>query len=698
MSSQLGETSEFYRRILEQSRAVIIAVVDARLDLVYINESVFEVTGYSHELFLNRTVHWNDIVVQEDLQKIRYYHRRRSAGDKDVPDQYEVRIVDRNGLHRNLVLQVGNYLDAGNLVITLFDISHWKRYEERLLGNEEKLKAMVELSREITLVVNESMTIEYAGGAVVSLLGYRPEALNTRNFRDFIHSEDIDRVSALFLSGITEMSTFDILDFRLRNTDDEWVHMEANCNNQLNNHRISGVIVTLRDISARKVAEEKAQFYEHYDYLTRLPNRRMFFERLGLELRHIKRRSTTFAVLCFGVDRFKEVNDLFGPKIGDRLLVEIGKILSRSFRKDDSVSRLEGDKFGVLVTDVNRTDHVLEIVKKILEVFKEPIGILGERIRVSVSIGVAVYPDDGFNEEMLVKNSETALFMAKERGKSTYQMYNRRLHSSIQARRTLERQFEQALGGNEFHALFQPKVDRKGRIIGAEALARWNSPELGQIPPDQFIPVAESSGLIIPFGREILDLALREWQRCVCAGEGEEKPVLAVNLSPFQFGHPDLVRDIQRALEKTGFDPALLELEITETGIMRDQDEAEKKLLQLNEMGVSIAIDDFGTGYSSLKKIKDFPVGTIKIDKSFLENLNFSRKSSTIINAIIGLSHDLGFSVVAEGVETLDQLEFLQEAGCNIYQGYLFDKPLAIEELASRFTVRYYPVLLNAGS
>jgi diguanylate cyclase (GGDEF)-like protein/PAS domain S-box-containing protein len=670
--------------------------MNAKLDLVYINDSVAEVTGYPSELFISGAVHWNELIVQEDYQKIQYYHRRRLAGDKDVPDQYEIRIIDRNGLHRNLVLQVGDYVDAGYFVITLFDISHWKRYEERLLGNEEKLKAMVELSREITLVANESMVIEYAGGAVLPLLGYRTEILNANNLRDLVHPEDVDRVSAIYLTGITEASTFDILDFRLRNFDDEWVHMEANCNNQLNNHRISGVIITLRDISARKVAEAKAQFYEHYDYLTRLPNRRMFFERLGLELRHIKRRSTTFAVLCFGVDRFKEVNDLFGPKIGDRLLMEIGKILSKSFRRDDSVSRLEGDKFGVLLTDVSRTEHVLDIVKKTLDLFAEPVTILGERIRVSVSIGVAVYPDDGFNEEMLIKNSETALFMAKERGRSTYQMYNRRIHSSIQARRTLERRFEQALGGNEFYALFQPKVDRQGSIVGAEALARWNSPELGMISPDQFIPVAESSGLIIPFGREILELALREWQRCAIAG-GEDL-VLAVNLSPFQFGHPDLVRDIQRALKKTGFNPALLELEITETGIMRNQDEAEKKLSQLEDMGVSIAIDDFGTGYSSLKKIKDFPVGTIKIDKSFLENLNFSRKSSTIINAIIGLSHDLGFSVVAEGVETMDQLEFLQEAGCNIYQGYLFDKPLAIEEFAARCEVKSYPVLPNKGS
>ncbi|WP_319559705.1 EAL domain-containing protein [Marispirochaeta sp.] len=696
MSSQLRETPHFYRRVLSQSKAVIIAVMNAKLDLVYINDSVAEVTGYPSELFISGAVHWNELIVQEDYQKIQYYHRRRLAGDKDVPDQYEIRIIDRNGLHRNLVLQVGDYVDAGYFVITLFDISHWKRYEERLLGNEEKLKAMVELSREITLVANESMVIEYAGGAVLPLLGYRTEILNANNLRDLVHPEDVDRVSAIYLTGITEASTFDILDFRLRNFDDEWVHMEANCNNQLNNHRISGVIITLRDISARKVAEAKAQFYEHYDYLTRLPNRRMFFERLGLELRHIKRRSTTFAVLCFGVDRFKEVNDLFGPKIGDRLLMEIGKILSKSFRRDDSVSRLEGDKFGVLLTDVSRTEHVLDIVKKTLDLFAEPVTILGERIRVSVSIGVAVYPDDGFNEEMLIKNSETALFMAKERGRSTYQMYNRRIHSSIQARRTLERRFEQALGGNEFYALFQPKVDRQGSIVGAEALARWNSPELGMISPDQFIPVAESSGLIIPFGREILELALREWQRCAIAG-GEDL-VLAVNLSPFQFGHPDLVRDIQRALKKTGFNPALLELEITETGIMRNQDEAEKKLSQLEDMGVSIAIDDFGTGYSSLKKIKDFPVGTIKIDKSFLENLNFSRKSSTIINAIIGLSHDLGFSVVAEGVETMDQLEFLQEAGCNIYQGYLFDKPLAIEEFAARCEVKSYPVLPNKGS
>ena len=694
MSLDDGAAPSPYLRILKEARTAVI-MVDSRLNLVYANDFAEELTGYSKRMFLEGKIRWQQLVISEDRRQIEYYQRRRLGGDPEIPEQFECRIIDRNGLHRNLLLQVGALGSDGLTVVSIFDVSHWKRYEERLLGNEEKLKAMVELSREITLVVNESMGIEYAGGAVLQLLRTGSDSLERQYLQELIHEDDVDRVAALYVSGIQELSTFDILDFRLRGNEGEWIHVEANCNNQLNNPRISGVILTIRDISARKLAEERAQFYQHYDYLTRLPNRRMFFERLSLELRHIKRRSTTFAVLSIGLDRFKEINDLFGPKVGDRLLIEVGKTLSGAFRKDDSVSRLEGDKFAVLLTDINRTEHIVDIVKKALVLFADPIVITHEQIQLSASIGVAVYPDDGVNEDQLIKNSETALFMAKEKGRATFQLYNRRLHNSMQARRNLERRLEEALGKTEFFVLYQPKVDRQGRMTGAEALARWRSPTLGMVTPDQFIPVAEGTGLIIKLGREIMELACTQWKQMTMGVERELS--LAVNLSPFEFGHHALIADIQEVLSRTGFDPTRLEIEITETGIMRNEDDAVQKLAQLTEMGISIAIDDFGTGYSSLKKLKDFPVGTVKIDKSFLENLNYSRKSSTIINAIIGLAHDLEFSVVAEGVEYPEQLDFLQTAGCDIYQGYLFDKPLSEEELMERLKEVKYSAFLSSS-
>ncbi len=670
----------FYETVIENSQSAIL-VFDEWLNLIYVNGAVSEISGYTREELLSGGVHWDSLLREDDLQKVRYFHDRRKDGDSEIPLQYECSIIDRNGVHRGLLVQVGIVPEMSMSVVNIFDVTHWKRYEERLLGNEEKLNAMVELSQEISLILGDGMQIEYATGAILSLLGYGPHDLIGRTLKELIHEEDRDQVSALYISGITDLKNFDILDFRLRVFSGDYVHVEANCNNQLDNFRIGGVILTIRDISARKNAEEKARFFQHYDYLTRLPNRRMFFERLGLELRHVKRRSTTFAVLCIGLDRFKEINDLYGPKMGDRILVEIGEELNSFYRKEDSIARLEGDKFAVLLTDIKRTEHVIPIVQKTLDRFSSTLSIGGEQIRVAASIGVAVYPDDGHNEEQLIRNCETAMFMAKEKGRSAYQFYNRRQHTSLQARRSMQRKLERAVGQNEFFLLYQPKVDREGDIIGAEALARWNSADLGIVPPDTFIPVVEQSGLIVEFGREILRNACHNWPKIMAGYESVHQ--LAVNLSPFQFCQPDLVNSIRDILEETGFDASRLELEITETGIMQDQNDAVGKLRELTAMGIKVAIDDFGTGYSSLKQLKDFPVDTIKIDKSFLENLNYSQKSSTIINAIIGLSHDLGFSVVAEGVENREQLDFLQQAGCDIYQGYLFGKPMSEKEFTT---------------
>mgnify|MGYP000985164766 CR=1 FL=1 len=392
-----------------------------------------------------------------------------------------------------------------------------------------------------------------------------------------------------------------------------------------------------------------------------------------------RNRGRVFGVMAIGLDRFKRINDLYGTAAGDTVLREAAHALRGAFRNDDIVARYRGDKFLALFPDIKSQDHIKEIIAKGQSAFAKPVRLdLGDEVTLSASIGVALYPNDARSAEDLVRNAETALYMAKESGRDRYRLFDAQLNGFIIERQKIETDLNAAIAQERLVPFFQPKVDRNGCIVGAEALVRWRHYSGVIKAPGYFIDVAEKSGCIDSIGDMMLRMTCQmaaSWQ-----AEGLPQVPISINLSPRQFGRDDLVDSIKRSLEKSYVDPRLLDFEITESGIRENEKEGIRKLLELKELGASVSIDDFGTGYSSFSKLKDYPIDTLKIDKSFIDPLPSDKRASIIASAIIDLAHTLSFTVVAEGVENADQLGFLDTIFCDTFQGYLFSKPVAEDE------------------
>lgn len=433
-----------------------------------------------------------------------------------------------------------------------------------------------------------------------------------------------------------------------------------------------------RTEKALRVSEEKAAFYETHDTVTKLPNRETFINILDIEVKKALNRKQTFAVMCIGIDKFKNINNMYTHGFGDKLLRVIGERLEKALRQNDSLCRFSGDKFVLLFSDLSRMEDVFGIVKKMFHVINEPFNVEKSIMKITSSIGICLYPNDGGNGDVLLKNSETAMYTAKDSGRNTYRLFNEKMNSEMISRMKMEKELQEAINKDEFVAYYQPKVDHSGLIIGMESLIRWNSPEKGLIPPYQFIPVAEKTGMIVDIGKTILMKSCMQNKKWQMQGYAPKK--VAVNLSPFELKQFGLIANIADTVKRSGLDPQWLELEITESGIMENEKEAIKILTNIHEMGISISIDDFGTGYSSLSKLKDYPIDTLKIDKIFVDNLPNDKKSVTIVTSIIDLAHNLGFKVVAEGVEKQEQLEFLKSYNCDQFQGYYFSKPVSTED------------------
>lgn len=446
----------------------------------------------------------------------------------------------------------------------------------------------------------------------------------------------------------------------------------------------------VRNITERKKAEEMVKFQHYHDSLTKLPNRMLFHERLNLALAHAGLNHQMLAVLFLDLDRFKLVNDILGHSVGDQLLKGMAERLNRCLNEGDSVARTGGDEFALLISRVYQAENVAKTAEKIMETLKFPFNLGGEEVFSTASIGISLYPNDGTDGETLLKNSEAAMYRAKEKGGNCYQFYTPTMNTRILERLTLENSLRRALKRKEFIAYYQPQVDiSTGRIVGMEALARWSSPEKGLIPPAKFIPLAEETDLIIPLGEIIL------WMACAQNKAWQDAGFLpmrvAVNLSARQFQQENLVKSIAQILKETGLEPQWLELEITESVLMQDFEFTSATLRDLRKMGVQISIDDFGTGYSSLNYLKKFPINTLKIDQSFIRDSMINSNDATIITAMIILAHNLNLTVTAEGVETEEQLVFLKDHQCDKMQGYIFSPPVSAEKfgkmLADGYTV-----------
>ncbi|MBV8634763.1 MAG: EAL domain-containing protein, partial [Burkholderiaceae bacterium] len=441
----------------------------------------------------------------------------------------------------------------------------------------------------------------------------------------------------------------------------------------------------------------------YHDPLTELPNRAMFNRHLSHAIAHAQRYHKGLAVLFIDLDRFKNINDTLGHDAGDRLLKEMAHRISSCLRQSDVVARtavgnggdgegcgdlvarLGGDEFVVLIEEVTDTARVSHIARKLLSALVKEFPLEGQLIHVTASIGISTFPEDGRNEFSLMKHADIAMYRAKDRGKNTFQFYSAQMDLHSAEMLALESGLRRSLEREEFVLFYQPKVEaRTGRIAGVEALMRWQHPELGLVSPVHFIPLAEESGLIGPLSHWVIQEALnqnRRWQEL-----GLPSLRMAINLSARQFIDEDLLTDTLRALKESNVDPSLLELEITESMMMHNTERTVQILSELRRIGIRIAIDDFGIGYSSLSHLKRFPVDTIKIDRSFIKDIPGDRADEAITEAIIAMSKSLQIKVVAEGVESLDQLRFLRARGCDEIQGYFFSRPVPAAEFARLLT------------
>ncbi len=443
---------------------------------------------------------------------------------------------------------------------------------------------------------------------------------------------------------------------------------------------VTSVVSLSRDISERRRAEEQIEKLAYYDSLTGLPNRTLLKDRLGQVLAQARRDDRQVAVLFLDLDRFKGINDTLGHECGDLLLKAVAERLQECVRSADTVARLGGDEFVLILPAVHKGDGGGQAARKVLESLSVPYDLDGQEVYCSSSIGIALFPMDGEDVDALLKNADTAMYVAKERGRSNFQFFSREMNQRAVERLVLESRLRRALDREELRLYYQPQVDlREGRVIGVEALLRWELPGMGLISPARFIPIAEETGLIGPIGAWVLETAcmqVRSWHQA-----GLSSLRVAVNLSGRQLVHSDLVGQVTEALERSGLPPEFLELELTESILMEHPEKARKSLQKLKDLGVLLAIDDFGTGYSSLNYLKHFPLDRLKIAGAFVRDIPGDSDDAAIAEAVIAMAHSLRLEVIAEEVESLEQVDFLVDRHCHLMQGYFFGKPVPAEAL-----------------
>jgi diguanylate cyclase (GGDEF)-like protein/PAS domain S-box-containing protein len=445
--------------------------------------------------------------------------------------------------------------------------------------------------------------------------------------------------------------------------------------------QITHFVAAFNDLTVSKLAEERIRALAYHDPLTGLPNRLLLHDRLRCALANARRGRGTLAVLFLDLDHFKFVNDSLGHAVGDRLLVEIARRLKHCVREVDTVARVGGDEFVIVLEHLHQRADAVAIVDKIHAAFAPPIDIDGRELHASASLGIALHPEDGEDAETLMRNADTAMYQAKAAGRDTYQFFAPFMNEHVRERLDLENTLRHALERGEFELHYQPIVDlRNDLVVGAEALIRWRRADDALVAPDRFIPIAEETGFIVEIGEWVMRRACRDYVAWRAQGIAPQR--LSINVSPRQFREPGLASRIRAILRDSGMDAPELELEVTESALMQQPELAARILGELKVMGVGIAIDDFGTGYSSLAYLKTFPIDKLKIDRSFVRDILSDNSDREITQAVIALSHNLGLNVVAEGVENDGQIEFLRAHGCDCVQGYYHARPMPAPDYA----------------
>ncbi len=681
----LRESEERFRLLLDSSPEAIFGV-DSQGICTFVNQACLAMLGYSQEEILGKGIH---ALIHHSYPDGRPYpkeqcHVRCSTlegkpthVDNEVhwrkdgtsfPVEYWSRPMYRNG-------------ELVGAVVNFIDISERKRMEQALRESEERYRLISSVSTDLLYscvqTEGEGFSIDWATALNDRILGYTIDEVMQRGcWRCFVHPEDRPE----FDRNITHLAPGQRSECELRLlAKDGSTHyiraytlaVEVGEGNA--RHRLYGAC---QDITERRKAEARIEFLAHHDVLTGLPNRVLLRDRFEQALSRAQRSQTHVAILFLDLDNFKRVNDTLGHLAGDQLLLEAVSRLTHCSRDSDTISRQGGDEFILLLNEIPDMETVERVAADILNHLSEPVEINGHVMNASCSIGVAMYPQDGSDFDSLLQKADAAMYNAKDAGRNTYRFFDDGMNRQAHEHLMLQNRLHQALYRAELQLNYQPQLDAdSGKVTGVEALLRWRNPELGDVSPSRFIPVAEDSGLIVPIGAWVIEQACRQAQAWRQAGLPDL--TMSVNLSALQFRRAGLIETVAGALARSGLPPHLLELELTESILLQDVENTLDTVQQLKALGVRLAIDDFGTGYSSLSYLKRFAVDRLKIDQSFVRDISTDPDDAAIVTAIIQLARSLRLGIIAEGVESPDQLAFLREAGCREVQGYLVSRPLA---------------------
>jgi diguanylate cyclase (GGDEF)-like protein/PAS domain S-box-containing protein len=557
-------------------------------------------------------------------------------------------------------------------------------------ASEERFGSLVQHASDLITVLDADATVVYQSPSIERVLGYTPEEIVGERFDNLLDRGEKSRLLHLLADGAAYAgSETEVLECSLRHRDGSMRQFEVLHTNLLQDEAVRGIVLNSRDVSERKAFEEQLQHQAFHDPVTNLANRALFAERVRHAVARSRREDNGLAVIFMDLDDFKTINDSLGHAAGDEVLMEVAKRVATSIRSSDTAARFGGDEFAVLLEDIESAQEAADTAERILESLTVPMRLDQKELVVRSSLGISVVEGDaGADADELIRNADAAMYIAKRDGKGGYRLFEPAMHEGVLARLELRADLQRAIAGDQLELYYQPVVRLDdGSVSGVEALLRWRHPERGIVGPDEFVPLAEEMGLIVPIGRWVLREGCRQAKIIQQALPKDPPLTMSVNLSVKQLQHSDIVADVRDALEQSGLDPSSLTLEITETVMMTDTDLAVQRLEELRNLGVRLAMDDFGTGYSSLSYLSRFPVDVLKMDRSFLA-AGASPEASGLATAVVALGQTLSLEVVAEGIEFPEQWETLRELGCGLGQGFYFARPMppedAVEYLRSK--------------
>lgn len=667
MLEALKESEERLRALAESTSAGIMIIQNENVK--YVNQSAIKLLEYDENEIYSKKF-WE--FLREDYKDwVTKRYELRQKGATDIPLSYEIVAVTKSGKEKWLQLTVSiiNYEGGKATLVTAFDVSSRKEAEFFLRESEERFRTLAETTS-AAIFMFKGQWIIYSNNAAEKLTGYTKKELISLQLWDLIHPDDYVEINQEFSRQMKKSGSFNFSNLRIltKRGEEKWISLKGGVS-QMEGETV--IIATAFDITQIVQAQENLKYLAHHDYLTGLENRWAFHENLLKSMEDCEERGKSVAVLFLDIDRFKELNDTEGHVVGDKILRAAGSRLLSVVDEGTSVARIGSDEFTIILRNSSPLEAE-QCALRILNAFDEPFAFTGKEFHISLSIGICIYPDDGEDLETLLKNADMAMFKAKAEGGSTYQFYRQEMSEEAKEKMDLRNRLFGAIERNELALHFQPIYEGKDKLVGFEALLRWFDPKYGMIPPDKFIPIAEESGLIVPLGEWVLNVACTHIKNLQL--EGHKNLRVSVNLSAKQFHRRDLLDVLEKVLTRVGLSPSFLELEITERTAVMDLENTTAMLYALSTKGVRLAIDDFGVGYSSMTYLKRFPIHCIKIDMSFIKDIERDPKDRAIVEAIVTMAHGLGLEVVAEGVETEGQLKILSEIGCNSYQGHYFGK------------------------